>query len=277
MDFAHYAPSSIKTCTLSTSADRLHYSRHGHNGLFRHSLRRNIGVFSSKKTIRENARTVRWLGNPWACGKKPARYFRSLAGLCVFGCLVLIAKMSPLLVSLLFIPLFLFGIPLCSKAEEILGKSDPGEVIWDEFTAIPFVFLLIPQEINSQNELKSFGWLFAGFLVFRFFDILKPFGIKRLQSISGGMGVRIDDRWCPFCIDHSSLQQNFSFVFLISLLYCSVDERFGSKKKFGPATLEVSTKWCSRKTGNDCSNCISLFGRSMGNQGSIERQKYNGT
>ena len=119
--------------------------------------------------------------------------FGSLVGLCVFGCLVLIAKMSPLLVLLLFIPLFLFGIPLCSKAEEILGKSDPGEVIWDEFTAIPFVFLLIPQEINSQNELKSFGWLFAGFLVFRFFDILKPFGIKRLQSISGGMGVMIDD------------------------------------------------------------------------------------
>lgn len=119
--------------------------------------------------------------------------FGSVAGLAVFGSLVMLAGMSPLIVSLLFLPLFLLGIPLCTKAEKILGKSDPGEIIWDEFTVIPFIFLLIPDKFGAGNQIESFMWLLAGFLIFRFFDILKPLGIKRLQALSGGMGVMIDD------------------------------------------------------------------------------------
>lgn len=119
--------------------------------------------------------------------------FGSVAGLAVFGSLVMLADMSPLLVSLLFLPFFLLGIPLCTKAEKILGKSDPGEIIWDEFTVIPFIFLLIPDKFGAENQIESFMWLLAGFLIFRFFDILKPLGIKRLQALSGGMGVMIDD------------------------------------------------------------------------------------
>jgi phosphatidylglycerophosphatase A len=105
----------------------------------------------------------------------------------------MLADISPLLVSLLFLPLFLLGIPLCTKAEKILGKSDPGEIIWDEFTVIPFIFLLIPDKFGAENQIESFIWLLAGFLIFRFFDILKPLGIKRLQALPGGMGVMIDD------------------------------------------------------------------------------------
>tara|TARA_X000000950_G_scaffold176030_2_gene213881 strand:+ start:2866 stop:3360 length:495 start_codon:yes stop_codon:yes gene_type:complete len=119
--------------------------------------------------------------------------FGSVAGLAVFGSLVMLAGISPLIVSLLFLPLFLLGIPLCTKAEKILGKSDPGEIIWDEFTVIPFIFLLIPDKFGAGNQIESFMWLLAGFLIFRFFDILKPLGIKRLQALSGGMGVMIDD------------------------------------------------------------------------------------
>ena len=119
--------------------------------------------------------------------------FGSLAGLVVFGSLVMLGGMSPLLVSLLFLPLFLLGIPLCTKAEKILGKSDPGEIIWDEFTVIPFVYLSIPDKFSAENQIESFAWLLAGFLIFRIFDILKPLGIKRLQAISGGMGVMMDD------------------------------------------------------------------------------------
>ena len=45
--------------------------------------------------------------------------FGSVAGLAVFGSLVMLAGMGPLLVSLLFLPLFLLGIPLCTKAKTI--------------------------------------------------------------------------------------------------------------------------------------------------------------
>ena len=82
------------------------------------------------------------------------------------------------------------AVGLCGEAEIRLRKKDPGEVILDEFVAMPLCFLGWP--------LLAGGWphwavLLAGFAWFRVFDILKPFGIRRLQALPGGWGVVIDD------------------------------------------------------------------------------------
>ena len=74
--------------------------------------------------------------------------------------------------------------------EKILGKEDPKEVILDEFVAQPLVFLAIPFSKQGMEMLLLLG---AGFALFRLFDILKPRGISRLQSLSGGLGVVADD------------------------------------------------------------------------------------
>lgn len=78
----------------------------------------------------------------------------------------------------------------CGEAEVRLGRSDPGEVILDEFVAMPLCFL-------GWRELAPAGpaWLvlLAGFGLFRFFDIAKPLGIARLQDLPGGWGVVADD------------------------------------------------------------------------------------
>ena len=67
------------------------------------------------------------------------------------------------------------------------SKFYPPEVIWDEFTAVPFVYIF------CIESLDSIIIIITGFLLFRFFDISKPLGIKKLQLLSGGLGVMIDD------------------------------------------------------------------------------------
>lgn len=84
------------------------------------------------------------------------------------------------------------AIAFCGEAEQRLFKRDPGEVILDEFVAIPVCFIGLQPAIAS---LGGWAWtiLLAGFALFRFFDILKPLGIKRLQALPGGVGVVVDD------------------------------------------------------------------------------------
>lgn len=79
---------------------------------------------------------------------------------------------------------------ICGEAEIRLRKKDPGEVVLDEVVAIPLCFL-------GWQSLPA-AWppwaiFVSGFLLFRFFDILKPLGIARLQSWPGGWGVVADD------------------------------------------------------------------------------------
>ena len=83
-----------------------------------------------------------------------------------------------------------FAVALCGEAEHRLRKKDPGEIILDEFVALPLCFL-------GWRALAAHwpAWvlLLAGFGLFRLFDIVKPFGIRRLQSLPGGWGVVADD------------------------------------------------------------------------------------
>lgn len=93
--------------------------------------------------------------------------------------------------TLLFSLLSLYiAVQICWEAELRLGLRDPGKIVLDEFVVIPLCF------IGSKPLLHTgIGWvvLLAGFLFFRLFDVLKPFGIKRLQDLPGGVGVVADD------------------------------------------------------------------------------------
>ena len=82
------------------------------------------------------------------------------------------------------------AVGLCGQAEVILGRTDPGEVILDEVVAMPLCFAGMDP---SGGALGWAGAALAGFLLFRFFDILKPLGIRRLQALPGGWGVVVDD------------------------------------------------------------------------------------
>lgn len=80
---------------------------------------------------------------------------------------------------------------LCDEGERRMQKRDPGEIILDEIVAVPFCFIGLHHWMAVTGHV--WAYLLAGFLLFRLFDILKPFGIRKLQSWPGGWGVVVDD------------------------------------------------------------------------------------
>lgn len=70
-------------------------------------------------------------------------------------------------------------------AEKILKQNDPGCIVIDEIAGIMVTFLSLP--FNTITVI-------AGFLIFRFFDILKPFPIRSMErKLAGGTGIVMDD------------------------------------------------------------------------------------
>jgi phosphatidylglycerophosphatase A len=88
----------------------------------------------------------------------------------------------PLLLAALFF-FFLIGVPVSSMCEQDWGM-DPGRVVWDEMVGMTVSILALPKH-----------WFFfaAAFLLFRVFDVLKPFPINASQDVPRGWGVMIDD------------------------------------------------------------------------------------
>lgn len=76
------------------------------------------------------------------------------------------------------------GVWICTRAGQLLGKVDPGSVVWDEIAAFPIVFAGVV--LTPWTAVLGFVW-------FRLFDISKPFPINRLEKLSGGWGVMADD------------------------------------------------------------------------------------
>ncbi|MEC8909441.1 MAG: phosphatidylglycerophosphatase A, partial [Chloroflexota bacterium] len=64
------------------------------------------------------------------------------------------------------------------------ADHDPKRAVWDEVAGMWITCLLLP---------KTLPWLAAAFLVFRVLDILKPWPIRRLEGLPGGLGIMADD------------------------------------------------------------------------------------
>jgi phosphatidylglycerophosphatase A len=80
---------------------------------------------------------------------------------------------------------FLLGCWACERTGQDLGVPDHGAMVWDEFVAFWLVLAVLP---------PSFSWQLAGFVVFRFFDMVKPPPIGWLdRRVKGGLGVMLDD------------------------------------------------------------------------------------
>jgi phosphatidylglycerophosphatase A len=89
----------------------------------------------------------------------------------------------PAFLPLLIVGLALLAVVICRKAEDVLGE-DAGSIVLDELLGFFVATLFLPQ-----------NWLigFYAFLMFRVFDIAKPFPIHRSQKLGGGWGVVVDD------------------------------------------------------------------------------------
>jgi phosphatidylglycerophosphatase A len=111
--------------------------------------------------------------------------FGTLAAIPFFFLLLLLPTWDYLLTLVVCSAL---GVYLCQVAAEQLGVHDHPAIVWDEFvglwiTLTPLVFLGF-----------EWYWLLLGFVLFRFFDIVKPWPISYFdQHVQGGLGIMLDD------------------------------------------------------------------------------------
>lgn len=118
--------------------------------------------------------------------------------------------------ALLFIPLWLWlgfwgsvaaivmmslvGIYICGKSAELMHVHDDGRIVWDEFAGQSIT--LLPLIYFNFIDVK---WTVIGFLLFRLFDVWKPWPIRVIdQRVEGGFGIMLDDiiagLWAALCI-----------------------------------------------------------------------------
>ena len=84
---------------------------------------------------------------------------------------------------------FFAAIPFANKAMKDTGTEDPGWIVIDEVCGIFMALAFIPTEFIVAQP-----WILAlAFVVFRFFDILKPLGIHKMEKLPGAWGVMADD------------------------------------------------------------------------------------
>ena len=78
----------------------------------------------------------------------------------------------------------LVGVLASAAVARRVGREDPGIVVIDEIAGQLLTFFLVP---------VSWVSLLAGTILFRLFDIFKPYPIRRLESLPGGVGIMADD------------------------------------------------------------------------------------
>lgn len=125
----------------------------------------------------------------------------SFLGLLWFGLLSLPG--STLLMSVGIGISCLAAVPICARAERLLGMKDPGSVVLDEIVALPIGYLGVwCVDLMVRGEApgpalgwtwQGCGWLGSGFVLFRLLDALKPPPIGRFQDLPGGWGIVADD------------------------------------------------------------------------------------
>jgi phosphatidylglycerophosphatase A len=107
----------------------------------------------------------------------------------------------PLYLLLVQLPLSLYlvvvlascivGVKICQITSDDMGTHDHGSIVWDEFAGFWITMSLVPM---MNLPVTDWRWVAAGFILFRFFDMVKPWPIGWLDKrVHGGMGIMIDD------------------------------------------------------------------------------------
>jgi phosphatidylglycerophosphatase A len=97
-----------------------------------------------------------------------------------------IAHDLPLTLFLLLIAAgFIFGVYLCAYTSRALGVHDHSGIVWDEIVGYFITMIAVPFD---------WRWVLVGFVLFRVFDIVKPWPIRWIdKQLQGGFGIMFDD------------------------------------------------------------------------------------
>ncbi|GAW85333.1 phosphatidylglycerophosphatase A [Bathymodiolus platifrons methanotrophic gill symbiont] len=114
--------------------------------------------------------------------KKAPGTFGTLAAVPIY---IALAQTNIWIYSVVSVLCSVVGIWICGIAAEKLGEHDFGGIVWDEIAGLLITMWFV-----------VFSWqnLLLGFILFRAFDIIKPWPIKWIdQKVSGGFGIMLDD------------------------------------------------------------------------------------
>ena len=141
-----------------------------------------------KDIIRSRHQT--W-SNPWhflgfGFGSGLAKFapgtFGTLAAVPLY---LLLAQLPWLWYGIIVVLAFFVGIYICQRTSDDLNVHDFSGIVWDEFVGFWVTMFLIPFD---------WKWVVLGFVLFRLFDIVKPWPINYLDKyVKGGFGIMIDD------------------------------------------------------------------------------------
>ncbi|MGB1011016.1 MAG: phosphatidylglycerophosphatase A [Thiolinea sp.] len=98
---------------------------------------------------------------------------------------LLMARLPWAYYILILVAAIAVGIWLCGESARLLGVHDHGGIVWDEFVGFWVTMLFVPPE---------WLWIVLGFLLFRLFDVWKPWPIRLIdKQVDGGLGIMLDD------------------------------------------------------------------------------------
>lgn len=85
----------------------------------------------------------------------------------------------------------IIGVKICQVTSDDMKVHDHGSIVWDEFAGFWITMSLVPMLDLPVDDWK---WLITGFVLFRFFDMVKPWPIGWLDKrVDGGFGIMVDD------------------------------------------------------------------------------------
>ena len=96
----------------------------------------------------------------------------------------IISGLSWLSYLLTILLMSIFSIFITNKILKYYKSDDPSEIVIDEVCGYLFTMFLVP---------LSWVNITIGFILFRIFDVVKPYPIKRVENLKGGYGIIIDD------------------------------------------------------------------------------------
>ena len=143
-----------------------------------------------------------WIAQGCGIGRIPVApgTFGSVLGVLFFLSLV---KYGPILFGIAVLLSILLSVNFCDAAEKFLKEKDPSSVVLDEIVALPVCFLTwIAVFYAQKGAWPTARYFVAGknlfltigvFVLFRVFDIWKPWPVKQSQKLTGGLGVTMDD------------------------------------------------------------------------------------
>ena len=127
---------------------------------------------------------VLWLAFGFGSGLSP-KAPGTMGTLAAIPLYLLLAKLPLMCYALVVLVSFIVGCWLCGEAAKCLGVHDFGGIVWDEFVGYWITMFAAP---------AGWLWIAVGFVLFRVFDIWKPWPIRVAdQQVHGGLGIMLDD------------------------------------------------------------------------------------